>query len=79
MRCLPWKLSACLAAAALSALPGCRRDEITHVKVPKGEADPALARPAAMASDLVRVERQHLVEREERGLAHSARRLNTPP
>ena len=50
MRCLPWKLSACLAAAALSALPGCRRDEITHVKVPKEASAPSLARPANMAT-----------------------------
>ena len=48
MQCLPWKLSVCLAAAALSTLPGCRRDEITHVKVPKEASAPTLARPAAM-------------------------------
>jgi hypothetical protein len=48
MQCVPRKLSACLAAAALSALPGCRRDEITHVKVPKAASSPALARSAAM-------------------------------
>jgi hypothetical protein len=48
MQCVPRKLSACLAAAALSALPGCRRDEITHVKVPKAASSPALARLAAM-------------------------------
>ncbi len=45
------KLLACLAgAAALSLAAGCRRDEITHVKVAKGEAGPALARPAVMAT-----------------------------
>ena len=49
MRCLARNLSACLAAAALSALPGCRREEITHVRVPKEESGPALARPAARA------------------------------
>ena len=56
----------------LKGCGGCSQGRLQEAEVPD-------ARPPSVSLDLVRVERDHLVERQEDDLHESASRLKTPP